>query len=113
MRKYTLRFRKADKDIFKAILNGKKKVETRAATIRYRDMKAGDVVVFLCGEDTFEKKVKHIQIFKTITAMLHKYSVKDIMPSLSSKKELENSYYRYPGYREKIRKYGLVALELK
>lgn len=112
-KKYILRFREVNRDIFDAIKNGKKKVETRAATQRYTKMKPGDIVVLMCGKNKFEKVIKQARIFKTIGAMLKKYKVKDIMPNLLSAKELEAAYYSYPNYCEKIKKFGLIALELK
>jgi|SRR3989338_7112100 len=111
-KKYTLRFRAVNKDIFDAIKSGKKTVETRAATVKYRNIKAGDSLVLICGTQRFEKKIKKATIFKSIPAMLKKYKVKQIMPSLSTQQELEAAYYSYPGYKEKIKKFGLIALEL-
>ena len=35
------------------------------------------------------------------------------MPDISSVKELRDAYYSYPNYKEKIKKFGLIALELK
>lgn len=49
MNNYMLRFRAINRDTFQAIRVGTKKVETRAATIKYRDIKVGDVITFVCG----------------------------------------------------------------
>lgn len=102
-----------NRGIFDAIKNSDKKVETRSATTRYNKIKAGDIVVLVCGKDKFKKVVKRATIFKTIGQMLHKYKIKDVMPDLSSVKELEAAYFNYPKYREKIKKFGLITLELK
>lgn len=110
---YTLRFRAINRDSFHAIQNGAKKVETRAATVRYRDITAGDVITFVCGREKFERRVKRVMLFKTISAMLKKYNVADIAPDFSTEKELRAKYNSFPGYREKIKKFGLIALELK
>src|SRR3989344_5482859 len=111
-KKYTLRFRAVNKDIFDAIKSGKKTVETRAATVKYKDIQAGDSLVLICGTQRFEKKIKKATIFKSIPAMLRKYKIKQIMPKLSTQKELEVSCYSYPGYKEKIKNFGIIALEL-
>ncbi|MEK7560267.1 MAG: ASCH domain-containing protein [Patescibacteria group bacterium] len=113
MKKYTLRFRAVNKDIFLDIKSGKKVVETRAATKKYKDIAAGDTIVLVCGKEQFEKKVKKAKIFKNIKALIKAYPIKKIMPHLSSEKELQEAYYSYPDYKEKIRKDGLIALELK
>ena len=109
----TLRFRAANKDIFDMILRGRKRVETRAATKKYRNISPGDRIIFVCGRKRFIKTVVKVSRFRSIRAMLQVYSVKDIMPLLSREKELREAFYRYPNYKEKIRKFGLVALEFK
>lgn len=113
MKKYTLRFRAMNKDIFLDIKSGKKTVETRAATMKYRDIKDGDLIVLVCGKERFEKTAKKAKIFRTIKALTKTYSFKKIMPNISSEKELRDAYYSYPNYKEKIKKFGLIALELK
>lgn len=108
-----LRFRAANKDIFDMIRKGEKRIETRAATVRYGVISTGDEIVFVCGNKHFKKIVKKATVFPRIGALLKKYSVKDIMPRLHSEKELREAYYRYPNYKEKIKKFGLIALEFK
>ena len=111
MVKHILRFRQVNKDIFEDIKKGRKTVETRAATSRFKNITSGDAVVFICGKEKFEKTVKRSQIFKSIVSMLSQYKIKDIMPRLSTEEELKKAYYSYPKYKEKIKKFGLVALE--
>lgn len=106
-----LRFRAVNRDIFEAIRDGKKKVETRAATARYKNIKVGDILRFVCGKDSFEKKVKRTHVFKSIAALVKKYQVHDINPFVNSKAELQKMYYSYPNYREKIKKFGIIAIE--
>ena len=110
---YTLIFREADRSIFEAIKDGRKKVETRAATTKYQSIKRGEALIFICGKSSFQKKVSRAEIFKTIDDLLKKYKVSDIHPDLKFKEELEKLYFSFSGYREKIKKYGLIALELK
>jgi len=110
--KHTLRFRTVNKDIFLDIKKGRKTVETRAATERYQNIKAGDTLVLVCGKEKIEKKIKKVKLFKTIATLLNAYSLKRIMPNLNSAKEWRKELYTYPDYKEKIKKFGLVALEL-
>ncbi len=113
MKKYTLRFGKVNKETFEAIKNGKKTVETRAASIKYQNIEAGDIIVLSCDGHKFEKKVKHAQTFKNIKSMLRKYKIKSIEPKLSTADQLRDAYYSYTGYKEKIKKFGIIAMELK
>lgn len=109
----TLKFRAENRDIFEAIKSGAKKVETRAATKKYEDIKVGDIVKLSCGGDSFEKLVTKVTIFPTIDALLETYTPQEINPKIDSAEKLTEMYYSFPGYREKIEKIGLVALELK
>lgn len=111
--KHTLRFRAENKDIFNAVVTGKKKIETRAATERYNSISTGDVVVLVCGPKKIEKKVRLAKIYKTIGALLKKYSPRQINPMCATAKETRDMYYSFPGYKEKIKKFGIIALELK
>lgn len=111
-KKHTLRFRAAHRDIFNAIRRGRKRVETRAATAKYRGIGVGDTLSFVCGRDTFEKLVRSVRVFRTIAALLKRYSAMQIHPSAKSAKELRAAYYGFPNYREKIRKHGIIAWEL-
>ncbi|MBU2036721.1 hypothetical protein KJ866_00725 [Patescibacteria group bacterium] len=109
---YTLRFRAADREIFEAIKKGKKKVETRAATERYRKIKKGDKVCLVCGHEKFTKQVVAARVFPTITALLKKYWPNQINPKIKTEAELKKMVYGFPDYREKIKKYGLIAWKL-
>lgn len=108
-----LRFREENRDIFNAIRSGEKTVETRAATVKYRGITAGDAVKFVCGQDAFEKRVKTAMIFKTVADMLKTYTVTQINPMVADAAALEKLYYTFPGYREKLQEFGLIALELE
>lgn len=101
-----------DKDIFDAIRMGTKKVDTRAASSKFVNIKAGDVLKIVCGKDYFEKVAKKVTIFKTIEELLENYSVEEINPAMKTAEELRQMYYSFPGYREKIEQYGIIAIEL-
>lgn len=113
MRKRILRFKLRDRNNFEEVRSGLKSIETRAATPRHRDIKTGDVIVFVCGDKRFEKKVRKVKVFKNIRAMLMAIDYKKIMPSIESASEMQKIYYSYPNYKEKIKKFGIVALELE
>ncbi|MEK7154096.1 MAG: hypothetical protein AAB792_00875 [Patescibacteria group bacterium] len=57
--------------------------------------------------------MKRAKFFKTITAILKEYKAKEINPSCKGAKELQEMYFSFPGYSEKIKKYGIVAWKLK
>jgi len=107
-----LRFRVVDRDNFLEIKNGLKVVETRAATPKYREVKKGDILVIVCGKDRLEKKVKRARVFRSIGTMVKVIPHKKIMPSIKSLSDLRQVYYGYPGYREKLKKYGVIAFDI-
>ena len=108
-----LRFRQINKDTFEAIRDGRKKIETRAATEKYKNIEIDEKIKFVCGGESFIRAVKKVYLFKTITALLKKFRVEQINPNIRSKKELRIMYESFPGYKEKIKKFGLTAIELK
>jgi len=89
-----------------------KKVETRAGSPMYVGIKAGDIITFVCGKDKLKKKVKRAQKFKSIKTLHKVYKPVEINPRIKTVKESERMYYSFPGYRNRIKKYGLIALEL-
>lgn len=107
-----LKFRAVNRNIFEAILNGKKKIETRAATAKFHDIKAGDTVVLICGNKKAKKKVKKVELLKSSAAVLKKYKPEDINPKIHTIKEVKTMWYSFPGYREKIKKHGFIVMHL-
>ena len=113
MKTLTLRFRAKDKANFNLIKGRIKTVETRAATEKYKNIRAGDKLRIVCGKEVIVKRVKCARYFKSIASMLRAVPYRKINPLFSSVAAAEKIYYGYSGYREKIKKFGLVALELE
>ena len=112
MKKIVLRFRIVDRKNFNELRKGLKVVETRAGTEKYKNIKKGDILVIVCGKQKIEKKIKKVRHFKSIAGLLKAIPVKKIMPGVRSTKEAEKIYHGYPGYKKKIKKFGLVAFEI-
>lgn len=111
-RTITLRISKGNRDTFLAIRRGTKRVETRAATPRYRCIRAGDMIRFICGRESFTRCARAVRHFRSIGALLGRYRPRDINPWVRTARELRERYARFPKYPEKIRRYGLMAIEL-
>ncbi len=112
MKKHILRVAEINKDTFDYIKSGKKKIETRAGSIKYRKIKEGDIIVLCCGGKKLEKKVKKVSHFKSIDAILKRWKPNQINPATKTKAEAIKAWHSYPGYEEKIKKYGLIAFEI-
>ncbi|MFC1656655.1 ASCH domain-containing protein [Patescibacteria group bacterium] len=112
MNEHILPIRKEDKLFFNAIKDGLKKIETRAGSPAYLKIKENDILVFACSGKKIRKKIKTIHHFKSVEQLLNKFNFKDIMPLVSSKKEAIKTWYTFPGYKERLEKYGILAFVL-
>jgi len=113
MKQYTLRFRAKDKFNFLDLKRGAKNIETRAGTPKYRQVTAGDKLIIVCGKDKVTKTVKKTHHFRSLGALLKHFPLKRINPDLNTIAEARKRWYSYPGYKERIKQYGIVAWELK
>ncbi|HVE80637.1 MAG TPA: ASCH domain-containing protein [Candidatus Dormibacteraeota bacterium] len=112
MKKHILRFRAGDKDEFEDIRVGRKTVETRAGTVKFKKIEVGDTLVIKCGSDTIEKTVKDIRHYKSVEDIYKSGDFGKVMPGIESLEEAEKVYYGFQGYREKIAEHGILAFYL-
>ena len=110
---FALRFNVEHRESFNNIKDGSKRVETRAATVKYRNIKKGDCITFTCGCAKFSKTVRKATIFRTIASLLKKYKPNDVRPDVRTKKEMIDIWHSFPNYKEKIAMHGLIALEFE
>ena len=110
---HTLPFAKENLNTWELIKSGKKSLETRAGGPKYIDIKAGDTIVFSCLGKKFSKKVIKVINFKTVSAMLKKYKPNEINPTITTAKELQSSYDSFPGYKERLKEFGILAFVLE
>jgi ASC-1-like (ASCH) protein len=113
MKNGTQRFRAVDKKNFAEVKNGSKSVETRAGTVRYRPIAAGDTLTFVCGKEKFTKKILKKFHWPSVDAMTKQIGFKKIMPSVSSIAEMKKAYASYPDYEKKTKEFGLLGFELE
>ena len=116
MKTWVLRIRAKNRIIFSQIKSGRKKVETRAPGFtktgkNFSHVKKGDTLLFICGKARLRKKVKKVQRFRTVEVFFKKVNQKLVWPHLKERtlENIKKQYYIYPGYKERIKKYGLVA----
>ena len=112
MKSYTLKFRATDKDNFEEVRDGSKSVETRAGTTRYQPIEVDDTLVFVCGDESFSKRVAKKFHWSSIDAMVKEVDFKKVMPSVKSVEEMKIVYFSYPDYENKIKEHGLLGFEL-
>jgi len=114
----TLNFR--EQNIFEMIKSGVKAVETRALNpdepkryfgnigvgdkIELRSVKTGEILT---------KEVVRVSIYKSIDDFLNREDLSKIFGEPVSKKEAAEKLLSFPGYEERLEKFGLVALEIR
>lgn len=115
------------RDIFNAIANSTKTIETRAGRPRIKgekywgDFKPGDIIEFrLADEKTdniikselpIKKSVKKVTSFKTIDKMLKTYKPEQDYPGKSAS-QIKNWWQKRPVLARRIKQYGIWAIEL-
>jgi ASC-1-like (ASCH) protein len=109
MKSVVLRFRVVDRDKFNDIILNRKLVETRAATIKYKNIQAGDNLIIVCGRERILKSVQKVEYYQSIKEMLSKIYFKNILPSVISKDEAIKVWDSFPGYSQKIKENGILA----
>jgi len=112
MKTWTLKFRQTDKDNFDEVKAGLKTIETRAASFKYKNIQAGDILIFACGKERLSKQVVKRQHFPSVEEMVKEIPFNKIMPGVKSVEEMKKVYSSYPDYDEKIKEFGILALEL-
>lgn len=67
----------------------------------------------MCAGEWLEKKIARVERFASGGSLLKKYNPTDINPDIETKEGLIKMYRSFPGYEEKIREFGIVAIEFE
>jgi ASC-1-like (ASCH) protein len=89
MTKHILPIESKDRPIFELLKSGQKKIETRAGGPKYDMIVEGDILIFECKGESFERIATKVQKFKDVDEMLGIYSVEEINPLLKTPEELK------------------------
>lgn len=107
-------------DIFQAVKNGDKTIETRPATAKYRAIQKGDELILLSLEtgEKITKMVGWIHYYQTVEEMAKKEEVDQIVPGVKTAEELVEVFEAFKSkwgeeYASKLKQYGIVAIGLK
>lgn len=113
-------------NVYYDLLEGSKEVETRSPDPSkpekdYGKIVEGDSLIFHLVNDSFKRvseseklafKAGNIRKYNSIEEMLETENIKSILPDVHSKEEALEIYYSFPGYKERIAKYGIIAIDL-
>ena len=123
MAKWYLKFTsfKTPNDIFEAVKSGKKTIETRPrnkkSSCDYSNIKVGDTLVMQSNDtgERIEKTVMFLHIYNSVEDLAKNEPVEKILPGTKSPKELIEIFETLKKkwgkrYKEKVEKYGIVAV---
>lgn len=110
---HTLPFLPKHRKTFELVRSGEKKIETRAGSELYFKIQPGDSIKFICEDESFVRTVSKVTHFKSLERLLQEYHPNEIHPGIDSRDQLIEKYYYYPGYRERIAKFGVLVFELE
>lgn len=109
---HTLIFDSKDRHNFDALNSGKKSIETRAGSEMYHQIQPDDNIVFVCDKESIYKKVKEVYKFNNLDDLLETISLTDIMPWVKSRSEAREIWLSFPGYKQRIEQYGIIAFKV-
>ncbi len=106
--------------IFEQIKNGTKTVETRALNPdepeRYfGDLAVGDILECLAVDtgEVLNKKIIRVAIYYDFEDYLQTEDLTKIFGLETSIDAAREKHYSFPGYKERLDKYGIIAFELE
>lgn len=98
-----------DEPWFSKLKNGLKKVEGRKASTKYRQIQAGDEILFRCGSHEFLSKVVKIDSFKSLDDYLLGVTIKEALPGIKTIEEAREIYYQW-STQEEIAENGFLGI---
>ncbi len=111
-RVHSLVFLPENRGTFIAIQDGRKKIETRAGSPEYLEIKEGDTIEFSCDDEKFTKQVGGGKRYENLEELFAVYAPQEINPEVFAHEELRSMYSTFPGYEDRLKKYGILVFEL-
>ncbi len=97
---------------YSLLASGIKEVEGRKGLSKYRNLKAGDWVLFVCTDEE-EKKfpaiVRKIEVYKNLDDYLRGVTLEKALPRVDNIEEAHRIYYQWSSLKE-IETHGFVGI---
>lgn len=106
------RFFRLQRQYLENIKSGRKRWEGRLNVGAAAGVSIGCKATFSSGSDTLEMTVRSVRYYKTFEAMLCDLGVDTCLPGIGSLSQGIAIYHSFPGYAQKERQFGVVAMEL-
>jgi ASC-1-like (ASCH) protein len=103
---------------FDLIKNGKKTVEGRINTAKYRNMRPGDKIQFSLDQDgknseTLVCIVEKITVYPDFFSMLCAEGIENMLPGITTIEDGVSLYENFPGYKSSVQENGALAIKIR
>ena len=95
---------------FSQLNSCKKTVEWRSGK-SFEYYKIGDVITFINWNKQISKKIANIIKYSSLEEYIENEWLENILPWIKTKEDAVKIYEWIPGYKEKIKKYGIIAFK--
>ena len=112
-------------EVYYDLVERRKTIETRAPDLEdkekdYGNVSEGDLLIFhpvnafylRIGNESIEFTAGNVRKYNSVEQMLENEDLQKILPQATSLEEVIKIYNSFPGIRERIKKYGIVAIDL-
>jgi len=119
MKTWVIEFREQDKATFERIKSGSKTIEARAlggpksTKSYYDDIVVSDRINFLCEGRKILKEVSAVRKYQNLEDYLNKEDLENILGKGATKHSAKETLLGFPGYKERLTEFGIVAFEIK
>ncbi len=97
---------------FTYMKNKKKKIEGRLNKGTFAELKKGEIIKFVNGNNSFKAKIKKIVKYNTFEEYLSQEGLKRTLPNIKTLKEGVDIYYKYYT-KEQEREFKILAIYIK
>lgn len=97
---------------FDFIKNGQKTVEGRLNKGKFSNMKIGDIIKFVNGDENVKVKIKNITHYKSFENYLIMEGLKRTLPGIKNLNDGLNVYYAY-FTKQQEQEFNILAIDIK
>jgi ASC-1-like (ASCH) protein len=108
------------KEMYELVESGEKTMEGRVSEPsnpkkNYLLMNIGDTIIFECLETKRRTKTKVVykKHYKNVEECLNEQGLEKMLPGVNSIEEGINLYNNFPGYKERIKRFGIYAISFE
>lgn len=100
---------------FNAMKAGLKTVEARINSLKFKDLHSGDQISFTCNvtHEVILCRVQEIIVYVSFFEMIQEQGLQNMLPDVATIAQGVAIYESFPGYKEKVKNNGVLAIKIK